>query len=281
VAYGNGQFVVGGEAGMIMTSPDATTWTVKNSGTTWGINAVSYGNGQFVAVGGSGTILTSLDGTNWMVKNSGTTEPLTSVTYGNGQFVAVGNGGTNDIVTSPDGMIWTAKNSGAIEGLSSVTYGNRRFVAVGGSSNDQTTILTSLDGMTWTAINQNMTYALVSVTYGDSQFVAVGNPGVILSSNADIIGVVYKPELHMTNSSRIKINCANNLISVSLSGRAGRGKLSVKLFTASGKTIYSAASVATNGILNIPAMTFPEGMYVIAITDGNNNTLSAKFSLIR
>jgi len=67
VAYGNGQFVAVGEYSAILMSPDGATWTSKNSGSTYPLNAVAYGKspsvgqaGQFVAVGAYGTILTSL-----------------------------------------------------------------------------------------------------------------------------------------------------------------------------------------------------------------------------
>lgn len=64
VIYGNSLFVAVGNNGMILTSPDGTTWTIKNSGTTYLLSSVTYGNGQFVAVGDSGVILTSkADGT--------------------------------------------------------------------------------------------------------------------------------------------------------------------------------------------------------------------------
>lgn len=59
VTYGNGQFLVAGDNGMISTSPDGSIWTARNSGTNWNLTSITYGNGQFVAVGDGGTILIS------------------------------------------------------------------------------------------------------------------------------------------------------------------------------------------------------------------------------
>jgi hypothetical protein len=106
IAYGNGTFVAVGEDGAILTSPDGTTWTARNSGADIILLGVAYGNGTFVAVGEEGTLLTSPDGITWTARNSGAGTArnsgagsiLLGVTYGNGTFVVVG-GGT--ILTSP------------------------------------------------------------------------------------------------------------------------------------------------------------------------------------
>jgi hypothetical protein len=65
---GANQFVAVGCAGVILTSPDAVVWTVRNSGTGNTINGVSYTGVQFIAVGDNGTVLISLDGANWTIK---------------------------------------------------------------------------------------------------------------------------------------------------------------------------------------------------------------------
>jgi hypothetical protein len=68
VAYGNNTFVVVGENGIILTSSDGMSWTVRNSGANAPLYSVTYGNGLFVAVGWPGLILTSPDGVNWTVR---------------------------------------------------------------------------------------------------------------------------------------------------------------------------------------------------------------------
>jgi len=98
-----------GVSAPILTSPDGTAWTLRNSGTSNDLRSVAYGNGLFVAVGEDGAILTSPDGASWTQRTSGTSNRLRGVTYGNGLFVAVGDRGA--ILTSPDGVNWTAQTS--------------------------------------------------------------------------------------------------------------------------------------------------------------------------
>lgn len=52
-------FVIVGEDGIILTSPDAAMWTPRTSRTTENLNDVIYGRRTFVAVGDEGTILQS------------------------------------------------------------------------------------------------------------------------------------------------------------------------------------------------------------------------------
>jgi hypothetical protein len=187
IVRGNGQFVVLGEGGTIMSSADSVNWTVRSSGTTNELSSVAYGGGQFVAVGTEwiygangevisilGIILTSADRVNWTQQRSGLQGLSQGVAYGNGVFVAVGDG----ISVSVDGVNWVPKNFDTPDHLRSVTYGNGQFVAVGiGPSATATDwgglILTSPDGVNWVR-RQAGTRTLYGVAYGNGQFVAVG-----------------------------------------------------------------------------------------------------------
>jgi hypothetical protein len=187
VTYGNGLFVAVGNKGTILTSPNGTTWTESNSGTTGDLvlYSVTYGNGLFVAVGWNftsltGTVLTSPDGSTWTTRSMGATNILCSVTYGNSLFVAVGEGDT--ILTSVDGTTWTGRNSGTSGTLylCSVTYGNGLFLVVGWDTAVLAgAVLISLDGSTWIYRDPGTTAGIYTteltfVTYGNGLFVAVG-----------------------------------------------------------------------------------------------------------
>ena len=52
VAFGGSQFVVVGEGGAALTSPDGITWTTRNSGTTRNLRSLAFSNGTFAASGG-------------------------------------------------------------------------------------------------------------------------------------------------------------------------------------------------------------------------------------
>lgn len=172
VGYGNGTYVVVGNAGTILTSPDAITWTSRNSGTTANLQGVAYGNNTFVTVGVGGTILTSSNAISWTARTSGTSANFNGVPFLNGQFVAVGDKAT--IATSPDGINWTFRNSGIVNTNSSqgvlyeVAYGNGVYV-IGGQSS---TILNSSNLVNWTQQTLGSTY--LWTTFGKGIFVANG-----------------------------------------------------------------------------------------------------------
>ncbi|MBU6401693.1 MAG: hypothetical protein KGS61_15355 [Verrucomicrobia bacterium] len=234
----NGQFVVAGDAGTILTSPDALAWfqqnpnlTNHNAGGNNRLSAVAYGNGQFVVVGAaydsfggfrSPLLLTSADGTNWMQHSVKAGVPLTDVAYGNGAFVTVGGGlqpGTNTyvgvILTSPDGVTWSRAFSTLATSAASyptqLIYGDNQFVAVGYGG----TVLTSPDGNAWTAQTSGTTDQLNAIAYGDHQFVALWtdwppggtlDSGILASSN----GVTWVVRDLDTTNRLTGITFANN-----------------------------------------------------------------------
>src|SRR5690606_25500006 len=155
-----GMYVVVGNNGTILTSPDGVNWTVRSSGVSQTLNGVAHSGDLWVAVGSSGTVLTSPDGINWTSRNSGVSQALRDITYGGGQHVAVGDSGT--VLTSPDGINWTSRNSGTTLTLRGIAYGGGMWVAV----SDIGTIRTSPDGVTWTARSSGTTRDLLGITYG-------------------------------------------------------------------------------------------------------------------
>jgi hypothetical protein len=203
VAFGNissqGLFVAVGYNGIILTSPDGSTWTSRTSqnpnGTLLNLSlyGVTYGNGLFVAVGDFGIIISSPDGINWSqpVPGNINSNPLNGVTFANGQFVAVGYSG---IMYSSDGVNWNSIGTapsgitGPTADLYNVTYGNGLFVTAGTYNNSSPNppigynglIGTSPDGINWTTLTTSN--YLSGITYGGGQFVAVGAGGSILTS---------------------------------------------------------------------------------------------------
>ena len=57
------------------------TWSKRDSGTTKILNGVAYGNNIYVIVGDLGTILTSPDGITWTERDSGISNYLSGVTF--------------------------------------------------------------------------------------------------------------------------------------------------------------------------------------------------------
>ena len=116
VRYVGNLFVGLGTNGVLMTSPDGTTWTARNSGTTASLTEVAYGtvptptpHNLFVVVGSGGTILLSSDGTNWN-PISATTQDLNDVAWNGNQFVATttANSSTQrNVLWSANGITWS------------------------------------------------------------------------------------------------------------------------------------------------------------------------------
>ncbi|MFA5394087.1 MAG: cell wall-binding protein [Candidatus Ratteibacteria bacterium] len=194
-AYGNSTFVVVGNNGTILSSPDGVTWTPRNVGIiTENFNDVIYQNSLFVAVGNAGTICTSTNGTTWTTRDSEATNNWYGVAYGNNVFVAVGEyvGMSPGIVIdsvvtiSSDGITWTLPATGITHGLSGIAFGNETFVAVGNDDimmENNARVLTSTNGTTWTN-NPITVESLIpnGIGFGNNQFVVVTNEGNIFTS---------------------------------------------------------------------------------------------------
>jgi Pectate lyase superfamily protein len=114
------KWTVVGNSGLIYTSPDGSTFTLKTNSNTnnlYGISRISTGN--YVAVGAGGTVLTSSNSNSWTVQSSGTSNDLNSITVANlggGTYkaVAVGNNGVG--IYSSNGVGWfLGSNNSALD----------------------------------------------------------------------------------------------------------------------------------------------------------------------
>ncbi len=144
--WGDGQFVMVGEDGTIITSIDSINWKHQNAGTIESrLEGITWAYGNYIIVGSDNTILSSNDGVKWTAERSPLTGEahLYDVEYLNGQFVAIGSLGS--IITSKDGKNWEKQLSGTKETLRDVTWDQGVFYAVG----DNSVIISSTDGKNW------------------------------------------------------------------------------------------------------------------------------------
>jgi hypothetical protein len=203
IAFGGGFFVIVGDDGEILTSPDGEHWTTPNSGTSVILTGVVWGSSGFVAIGDAGTILTSPDGSIWTKRNSGIKQTLFGVAFGNNTFVVVGDGGT--MLTSSDGIEWTPTNINP-QDMSAIAFGNGIFLGTSTDSdfpgkmyldNDQT--MTSTDGKIWHTVAHPypppgqtgvMTFdghsgGTTSVNFGGELFIATSVAGIFTSKDGN------------------------------------------------------------------------------------------------
>lgn len=142
------QFLIAGEAGTLLTSPNGREWTSQTSGVATQINGIAGNASILVYVGASGVIRTSTDGVTWTSRTSGVATELKGVAWfaAASLFIAVGSGGV--IRTSPDGITWTGRTSGTAVDLLGVRCSPTLAVAVGGDG-FVAPVCTSTDGITW------------------------------------------------------------------------------------------------------------------------------------
>jgi hypothetical protein len=107
--------------------PDTIAPNLKNNT----LYAAAFAGGLYLVIGDRGTILFSPDAINWAQETTvPTTQNLYSVDFGNAEFIIVGTAGT--ILQSPTGGdgTWTATTAGS-QALNDVVAGSGVFVAVG------------------------------------------------------------------------------------------------------------------------------------------------------
>lgn len=182
VVRGSNLYVAVGGTGLVMTSPDAVTWTTRTSGTTVALYKVKWitETSRYVAVGDSGKVLYSTDGISWN-NTTVATASLRSVSYFNGKYIVTGTNG--DIYTSPDIFTWTKKVvSGITQTIYDVAANPTQLVLVGGNG----TIITSADAVNFTVRLTSTTNSLLTVAwYADDALWVVGGGNTTLLKSAD------------------------------------------------------------------------------------------------
>jgi hypothetical protein len=171
----NGNFIVMGGSGTIMTSKDGREWVSRNSGTKTSLYSAAFGNGLYTAVGQKGVILTSNDLVTWVPRLSGTTNDIHDVAFGNGIFVAITHansvpGSPSAALISRDGVTWTKYESPTYRPLNKLTFGNGIFAGFGGD-----TLYRSMDGISWEfGRSTSADGSFADIAFGDGVFAAVG-----------------------------------------------------------------------------------------------------------
>jgi hypothetical protein len=126
--------VVGvGNTGAVTLSADAITWGVQVSGTVENLRGVAAHGALFIVVGDNGKIITSPNGVAWTSRTSGVAPTQLLGVASNGT-IAVAVGATGTIITSPDGITWTTRTSGVVVSLGDVVWNGSLFIVAGSSA---------------------------------------------------------------------------------------------------------------------------------------------------
>jgi hypothetical protein len=176
VAWFKNQYVVAGDQGTVLTSPDGTNWVQQTTPTLKLLSSLAASPDLLVATGDDGALMTSPDATNWTTRASNTTNWLYRARHFHGSFIAVGQNGT--LLTSADGTNWTQQTSGTTAWLYDAAWIDGTWFAVG----TQGTVLSSDNAVTWTDRGSITPKALYAVTTDQHQLITVGVEGVILRS---------------------------------------------------------------------------------------------------
>lgn len=190
VSFGAGVYVIGcngtgSTLGNYWTSPDAATWTARNTFNSSGFFNMIFDGVDFVAgvrsaAGSHPVIAYSADGITWStnsVTSFGTLDPPLVASNGTSLYVSVDNN-RNKAEKSPS-RVWsgTAENPGLddVDGISCITFGAGLFIAC-----DYTAAAaSSANGVAWTAEALNFAggESAYCITYGGGKFVAAGSNG--------------------------------------------------------------------------------------------------------
>ena len=210
VRFVRGKFWAFGEQGTLLTSPDGRTWRDQSRIEYFLLNDVAYGNGRYVIVGNA-SWLSSADGETWtqhrticgdvarcpgVVPPGGTppgTLALFSVVFGNGAFVTAGSDGA---WVSSDGLTWT-EAPGAVAGGK---FAGGRFISLTPTAN---AVTVSDDGRAWS----NRTSFLVSdqpIGCAGRQCVAMDNGILVVPNAGETAPLARLPYLNIDHTSNHK-----------------------------------------------------------------------------
>jgi hypothetical protein len=193
--YGNGLYVLVGDAGAIVVSSNLLNWTEATGYHRSAITAIACSDSLCVASalpmshGYSSfpdfSTLISTNGADWSVSTTNL-PAMASLATGNDQFVGVSK---NTIYSTTDGEIWQS-NSSFTNSFRGVSYANGQFIAVG----ENGSIFTSIDAANWNDSSVVSTGSFSGVAFGNGRYVAAGSiTATSTDGNSWAVGVSNPP----------------------------------------------------------------------------------------
>jgi hypothetical protein len=273
--------------GGIFSSGDlGKTWTAVNSGLTNKYIQVLCASGNNLYAG-TGTPAMSCGGVfsfnyidaNWTAVNTGFGLTSGCIVYSvirSGNNIFAGTASSGIFITNGTG--WVTVNSGLTSTavLSLTAIDGNVFAGCAGSGGG--VFLSANNGTSWTSVDSGLTSTLVLslAIMGKYVFAGTDGGGIWRRPLVEILTVAVQPRAEKSglNAGGLRIIAAKKNIAVFLPNGSADGAVTVELFNAAGKIIYSAAQKINNGRLNIPVAELSAGVYLIMVA-GNNIKLSS------
>lgn len=181
-AFLDGLFVLIGENGGILTSPDGSNWTLRTQRAAGPIyntdnEDVAYFQNQFVVINYYG-LKTSKDGIDWGYFYKFGFPNRYSMVNTDDRLMGVGYGGGIWTTTNLIDFDWGVGPDTNSRDMHALIHAGGLYVTVGVEGR----IYTSPDLETWTQRTSGVTVTLRGVAYGNGMYVVVGSSGTILTS---------------------------------------------------------------------------------------------------
>lgn len=139
-AFGNGQWVVGGTGGQLMTSPDMTAWTKHTFGVATSVTGIAFGDAQWLALAGNNVRRSIDNGVTWALATAALIPAgtLNAIDYADGRWIVAGDSGGLRL-SDDTGLTWltpsaTGLGTLALYGLAVARGTQVGWAAVGNKS---------------------------------------------------------------------------------------------------------------------------------------------------
>lgn len=212
---GNPIAVAVGEAGIILTSQNLTTWNKVTSITSQHLNRITFTNGNFFVVGENGTALIGMSGgSSWIPETTGATNSLNTI--------AIGPAGTrlyagNNEVRYYNGSTWVNFLSGSLPAYppawnytSSLAVNG--FFFLGGSSGFLCMGYRTNNAFHWSVPYASVRQWIWDISTDAGFYTAVGNYGLIMSSQNGVSWEIELTPLAATNSVLLGVGGDTNML---------------------------------------------------------------------
>lgn len=212
--YAGGQYVVGGNTGVIYTSTDGVTMVSRTLGNSNNVADLVYSGSAYMAIESTSVTATSTDGITWATARQNGLYGASTVAgaYGFGNYWVFGGSGTFGAgATSTDAVTWSTRTP--IAGRS--TYASGLYITAcsyTGIANG--TIYTSTDAINWTTRTTAFSNSTINdVAYGAGLYVAAYAAGIETSTN----GISWTLRTNPLTGNMNRLKYVNNLFMVASS----------------------------------------------------------------